>query len=644
MARSMPLDVQRRRLYALKRAPALRHTSNTVLLQLLDLAWDVAWAQDTVLCEEGQEAHGFFLLLEGELEARRDGELLLTLGPGTPLGFEALMGGHYSVTARAATTCKGLFFPRDAVWALVHARAGLRQDLKRLLAHAEPPRQPDPLPHVEVVTFSSEVTGAPLSRLIELVAKVITHDFKDRVLLVRTAEPGTCEPAPVKGADGVLRAWVPAPQRGAPGRLGLERLREFAREGDLHYVFLDGCQLAEGALLVDKHVALVPRHEPTREFRLAKGRVLPTVLIDPVRPPRSAALEGRPQDRPGAGTHVLQPCRLRLDVGRLEGLEVDDRPLAALRLGCAERDALSRWARAITHRRVGLALSGGGVWGFYHVHILRWLVEHRVPVDFISSSSMGSLVGAYFCGTALDGHNGLSGLRRLEEQAMRRRLSLAAMAAVVTTYSLEHLVTGDLGDVGLEELPIHFLPVATDLTRGECMALERGHVAQAVRASGSAPGMWAPTVVPPARYVDGAFTSMVPANVLVSAGADLVFSSNIFPFGVREPAWMPQSRAGRFLANLNPVSRALDLVASGVLLLHRSGDAESLMADVSYDIQSADTPLRTAMEFTKARDILERAATDEALAERLTELKAHWEQMRAHCGPNGRHRGGQQAA
>jgi|SRR5215217_2265324 len=643
MARSMPLDVQRRRLYALKRAPALRHTSNTVLLQMLDVAWDVTWAKDTVLCEEGQEAHGFFLLLEGELEAHRDGELLLTLRPGTPLGFEALMSGRYSVTARAATSCKGLFFPRDGVWTLVQARAGLRQDLKRLLAHAEPPKQEDPLPHVEVVTFASEVRDAPLSRLIELVAKVITHDFKDRVLLVRTSEPGS-EELPVKGADGVLRATVPAPEPGAPGRLSGERLRELAREHDPHYVFLDGCRVEGDAPLVDKHVRLVTRHEDTRVSRSGKHRVLPTVVIDPSHPPREAELRGQVHEGRREETHVLPPCRLRVDLRRLAALEVDARPLKEVGLSPAERDALSRWARAITHRRVGLALSGGGVWGFYHVHILRWLVEHRVPVDFISSSSMGSLVGAYFCGTALDGHSGLEGLYRLEERAMSHQLSLAAMAAVVTTYSLEHLVAKDLGDVGLEELPIRFLPVATDLTSGECVALERGPVARGVRASGSAPGLWAPTLVPPARYVDGAFTSMVPASVLVSAGADLVFSSNIFPFGLREKAWMPESRAGRFLAGLNPVSRALDLIASGVLLLHHSGDAESSMADVSYDIRSAETPLRTAMEFSKARDILKRAASDEALAWKLEDLHAHWEQMRLHCGPHGRRCGGQQAA
>ncbi|MCP3105014.1 patatin-like phospholipase family protein [Myxococcus sp. K15C18031901] len=641
MARSTPLDVQRRRLYALKRAPALRHTSNTVLLQLLELAWEVSWAKDTVLCEEGQEAQGFFLLLEGELEAHRDDELLLTLRPGTPLGFEALVGGRYTVTARAATTCKGLFFPRDAVWNLVQGRAGLRQDLKRLLASAPRAEEEGP-PQVEVVAFDSQVRGAPLSRLIALMAKVISHDFKDRVLLVRPCAESPPDAPVVKGADGVLRTTVPVTADGAPGRLELARLRDITREHDPHYVFLDGCDV--DAPLVDKEVRLVSRLDDLRARRGEERRVLPTVVIDPRAPPRGGALGGEPHEHSRPMTGLLPSCVLRLELERLERLELDARPLSALGLERAERAALSRWARALTHRRVGLALSGGGVWGFYHVHILRWLVAHGVPVDFVSSSSMGSLVGAYFCGTALDGRDGLEGLAWLEERAMGRQLSLAAAAAFVTTYSLERFVAKDLGDVSLEELPIRFLPVTTDLTSGDCVALERGPVARAVRASGSAPGIWAPTMVPPARYVDGAFTSMVPASVLVNAGADLVFSSNIFPFGPRETAWTPDSRMGRFLAGLDPVARVLDLVASGVLLLHRNGDAESLMADVSYDIQSADAPLLTAMEFTKARDILRRAAGDEALQWKLEELKAHWRRLRARCGPHGRRGGRRQAA
>jgi NTE family protein len=641
MPNSTRLDVQRRRLYALKRSPALRHTSNSVLLQLLEKGQTAHWEKGAVLCEEHQDAQGCFLLEEGELDVCRGGEPLLTLRPGTPLGFEALVGGKYAVTARALCASSGLFFPRDTVWDLVHARAGLRQDVGRLETDAH--TREDILSHAEVVAFESDVRDAPLSTLIDLLARTVVHDFGDRVLLLRT-EPETRIASVSMGADGVLRATVPAPSPGAPGRVDAELLHRMSRQFGVHYVFLDGCGVTDVALL-GKTVRLVGGPAQARPPLASGHRLLPTVVIDPRHPSRGAPLGGQPQQAgTDADTRVLPACWLRLDLTRLSRLTLDERPLEDLELTDAELDALSRWARALTHRRVGLALSGGGVWGFYHVYILRWLVGQGIPIDLISGASMGSLVGAYFCATAMDGESGLQGLLRLEERAMSRQLSMATTAAVVTSYALERFVERDLGATSLEELSIRFLPVATDLTTGDCVALERGPVAMGVRASGSAPGVFGPTLVPPARYVDGAFTSMVPANVLLGAGADVIFSSNIFPFGVRESARVPRTGVGRFLAGLNPLARALDLVASGVLLLHRSGDAEALLADVSYDIPSADMPLRTAMDFTRARDILERAAADAALAEKLEELKAHWHRVKTRAHPEKPRSGGKQAA
>ena len=46
--------------------------------------------------------------------------------------------------------------------------------------------------------------------------------------------------------------------------------------------------------------------------------------------------------------------------------------------------------------RIGLALSGGSALGLAHIGVLRWLEEHRVPVDCVGGTSMGSLIGALY--------------------------------------------------------------------------------------------------------------------------------------------------------------------------------------------------------------------------------------------------------
>ncbi|TSC27355.1 cyclic nucleotide-binding and patatin-like phospholipase domain-containing protein [Corallococcus sp. Z5C101001] len=618
MASPLTVDERRRWLYTLKQAPALRHTRASVLLRLLGRARLVEPAAGDGVCREGEEVDGIYLLRSGEWEVTAGGSVLLHLRSGMSLGVEALARGTWPVTVTARSASHALFIPRaelDAVAAAPrHGGAGAGSG-----------------PRAEVVTFRTqglELPPAVLSTLVELVAKVMVHDFGDRVLLVRAGTKRT--EGAVRGADGVYRRAVGPRAREAGGAPFV------APDEDFDCVLVDGLAVPEG--LATREVRLVPPEGEADAGELSRAPVLSTVLLSPWRSQGSPTLRGRSlPDEDGWDEAAPPPgCRLRLDWERLVARRGDSRPLAALGLDAGTRDALSRWARAITGRRVGLALSGGGVWGFYHVHLLRRLAALDVPVDFLSSSSMGSLVGAYFCGTARDGREGLDGLRRLQHRAKVGHLSAAALSSVVTTQAMEWLVRGDLGDLALEELPTTFLPVTTDLSTGRCVVLEKGPLALAVRASGSAPGVWAPTLQPPARYVDGAFTSMVPVDVLLDAGADLVFSSNIFPMGHHHAARpLLPGAVGLFLSALNPVARAKDLLASGVLLLHRSGDLESARGDLRYDVGPRDHPLLGSMRFSHVDDVLDEAARDMDLEQKLLELKQAWESLRVRRNTGG---------
>ncbi|RJS14747.1 cyclic nucleotide-binding protein [Corallococcus sp. H22C18031201] len=627
------LSETRQRLFALKQAGPLRYTSNSVLLQLLESAQELTWEEGQQVCQEGQPFDGFFLLSDGILEARRDGLVLLQLRAGQVLGVESVVRGIASATVTAISRARALFFPREAVLNLAEARAGLRQDLGLDLLGSEGGRQHSVDQRAEVVAFSTapELRGVPLSLLVGLLAKVQVRDFGDRLLLLKQ---GAQAAPPVLGADGVYSATVPAD-------VTEQQVREFVLshtgEARFDYVFLDG--LEPPGLEQDKTVRLVDRppatNAPTARvrplLRSLAHRTLPTVLVHPRRPPEEQELCGRHlRDNGDAGLEpeLLAPVWVRLDWDELERkAPVGDAPLEALGLNAGTLDSLARWARAVTHRRVGVALSGGGVWGFYHVHVLRWMVRRGIPIDMVSSASMGSAVGGYFCGTALDGANGLGGLDLLVDQAMSRRITAAALASVITTRALQWRVERDLGNVALGSLTTRFLPVASDLTTGLCTAMEEGPLALAVRASSSAPGIWAPTLLPPARYVDGAFTSNVPAEALLRAGADLTFAGNIFPFGHSSRQPLFPGTIGRFIAALNPLERALDLVASGVLLLHNSGEVGTQQSDVGFDILSRSEPLLTAMEFTRARDIITQAEQDPVLEAKLEELAAHWEKL-----------------
>ncbi|RKH69838.1 cyclic nucleotide-binding protein [Corallococcus interemptor] len=621
MASPLTVDERRRWLYSLKQSPALRHTRASVLLRLLERARPVEPQPGEGICREGEPVDGVHLLRSGEWRVTTGGTVLLHLRPGMSLGVEALARGTWPVTVTAESASHALFLPRAELEAVaaVPRPGGFAGGSGGGVAS-----------RADVVTFRArglELPPATLSLMVELVAKVMVHDFGDRVLLVRAGTKRS--EGAVRGADGVFRRTV------------VPHAPVLAEGEDFDCVLLDGVPAPEG--LTPREVWLVPPGGESDAVGTPGAQVLPTVLLSPWRPQGSPTLLGRSlPDEDGWDEDVPPPgCRLRLDWGRWVVRPGDARPLAALGLDAGTRDALSRWARAITGRRVGLALSGGGVWGFYHVHLLRRLAALDVPVDLLSSASMGSLVGAYYCGTARDGREGLDGLRRLQHRARGGHLSAAALSSVVTTQAMEWLVRGDLGDLALEELPVGFLPVTTDLTTGRCVVLEKGPLALAVRASGSAPGVWAPTLQPPARYVDGAFTSMVPVDVLLHSGADLIFSSNIFPAGHHHAARpLLPGAVGLFLSALNPVARAKDLLASGVLLLHRNGDLESARGDLRYDVGTRDQPLLGSMRFTHVDEVLDEAARDMGLEQKLLELKQAWEALRT----RGSTAGGRRAA
>src|SRR5262249_52501010 len=97
-------------------------------------------------------------------------------------------------------------------------------------------------------------------------------------------------------------------------------------------------------------------------------------------------------------------CRLGLNLPALSALwsggatlATPSFPTAAFAKDKALKETMERWARAVTNRRVGLALSGGGAASYRMVPLIQSLRDHNVPIDVVGALSGGSLLGAYYC-------------------------------------------------------------------------------------------------------------------------------------------------------------------------------------------------------------------------------------------------------
>jgi NTE family protein len=195
---------------------------------------------------------------------------------------------------------------------------------------------------------------------------------------------------------------------------------------------------------------------------------------------------------------------------------------------------------------IGVALEGGGALGLAHIGILQWLEEHRIPVDRLSGTSMGALIGAlYATGNTPAEMRALavsdaftrvfslqttyadSSFRRRED---RRELpqaftvglkhGVAVRNALLADRGVSEFLTAYLPNYNREELdydhlPIPFRCVATDLNTLAPVTFDSGPLPLAVRASISIPGIFPPVQGRNGHYlVDGGIVDNLPTDVL----------------------------------------------------------------------------------------------------------------------------------
>ena len=191
--------------------------------------------------------------------------------------------------------------------------------------------------------------------------------------------------------------------------------------------------------------------------------------------------------------------------------------------------------------RVGIALGGWGVRGLAHIQVLELLDELDLRPCAMAGTSMGSLIGALYA-------SGLSGraIRELVEshlvsprEALRARVRKgAALLKWVRPHlsdlrhggliSPDHFLLHLLGGImkpGFEDLEIPLTIVATDFWTGEEVALRRGDLHAAIRASIAIPGVFPPLPQDGRILVDGGLSNAVPYSQL--SGCDLVIAVDV---------------------------------------------------------------------------------------------------------------------
>lgn len=185
---------------------------------------------------------------------------------------------------------------------------------------------------------------------------------------------------------------------------------------------------------------------------------------------------------------------------------------------------------AVTVRepKIALVLGGGAARGFAHVGVIRVLEQERIPVDLVVGTSVGSLIGALYASDRSSFELEWAAFQLKQEDLFDFGVWNAVVGmGLAKGEKLEAFVKGKVKQQNIEQLPLAFAAVATDLNWGTRIVLDKGSVARAVRASSAIPGVFEPVGHDGKLLVDGGVVDNIPIDVARAKGADLVIAVDI---------------------------------------------------------------------------------------------------------------------
>lgn len=278
----------------------------------------------------------------------------------------------------------------------------------------------------------------------------------------------------------------------------------------------------------------------------------------------------------------------------------------------------------VSRPKIGVALEGGGALGEAHVGVLKWFEDHHIPIDYLAGTSMGGLVGGmYATGKSADDIRDilqsadwpllLGGGTPYESLAFRRKEDARDIpnaiqiglkngptlpAGLNSGQQINLLIDREVFPYSninsFNDLPIPFRCVSTELVSGEPYIFHDGSLSDAMRATISIPGVFAPLRDKDKIFVDGGLVDNLPTDVVRKMGADVVIAVHL---------QISKTSAKEIQSAFGVLGRSVELVIAETEIRGMAG------ADL---IVTADVEKYSTSDYDKTNDLI---ATGYAAAE-----------------------------
>ena len=178
-------------------------------------------------------------------------------------------------------------------------------------------------------------------------------------------------------------------------------------------------------------------------------------------------------------------------------------------------------------KRISLVLGSGGARGYAHIGVIEELERQGYQIASICGSSMGALIGGlYACGKLVEYRDWVLGLDALDVASLLD-ITFSRGGIIEGEKVFEHL-SKMMGERRIEDLPIKFTAVATDIVRKKEVWFQKGDLLQAVRASIAIPSIFTPVRIGKMVLVDGGALNPLPVAPTQSDMTDLTIAVNLY--------------------------------------------------------------------------------------------------------------------
>jgi NTE family protein len=178
---------------------------------------------------------------------------------------------------------------------------------------------------------------------------------------------------------------------------------------------------------------------------------------------------------------------------------------------------------------ITLVLGSGGARGLAHIGVLKCLEEYGVPVRAIAGTSIGAFVGGLYASgmTALDMVEVIASMHTF--RVTKILLPGLSSSGLISAPSVRKFVASLTGPCRIEDLPIPFRAVATDLMTGEGVVFDQGPLVEAILASIAIPGLLQPVLNDGRYLIDGGLSNPVPVSVAAGLASALTVAVDVTP-------------------------------------------------------------------------------------------------------------------